>query len=322
MNTHIVRIIVLIGLSLGLLLAPAYGQASDNKKKKMSIAIDGETIADLDFTISEELDGRYLTINSGSLNRKTVKGSGKLVKRTLPAPAFHKLSAARGVAVVIGGTNQIEIKADDNLIDYVVAEASNGTLTVKISDKIKSISNSHVTVRIPNNGKLDAIRASSGASVRPEQALKATRMEIDLSSAASLDLALKADYCSIALSSGATMKCVAEMGECDINASSSSKLTASVQSRSIDVDLSSGAKVTLSGSCKKLEADLSSASRLDASQLEVSGTVEAEASSGADVSVNCSGSLVARASSGADIDYTGDCSADVRTSSGGSVKKR
>ena len=69
-----------------------------------------------------------------------------------------------------------------------------------------------------------------------------------------------------------------------------------------------------------LYADASSGSDLKAKDFLVKRCV-ADASSGADITVNVSESLTADASSGADISYTGEASVQTKKSVSGSVHK-
>lgn len=296
MNTLFVRILLLIGLGLSLLLMPV-GCAT------------------------AKTNHRTVTGTVTDYHKITIKGSDTLVKRTKNAAEFHVVTAKRGVGVIIGDFDQFIIEANDNVIDYVITEVKNGKLTVSIDDAV-NVRNLHVIVKIPNNGKIHTINASSGASVKTEQAVQTESLECQLSSAATLDAALKADRCQIRLSSGAEMRCVADFTTCSIQATSAAELTASVKAQSLKVHQSSGAEVRLTGSCETLEAGLSSGAELHAKQLEVRRSALVNASSGADASVNCAGELTAHASSGADIVYTGDCRVNRQTSSGGSVKKR
>ena len=65
---------------------------------------------------------------------KGIKGSGNIVTRTIDAPDFDRVDAARAVKVVITGkaTGKITIEADDNIMEYVVVEAKGGRLTATI----------------------------------------------------------------------------------------------------------------------------------------------------------------------------------------------
>ena len=186
MKNSLMRICILIGLSLGLLLGRSSYAASRRPAKSISR-------------------------NSYTM----IRGSEHIVTRTKEAPAFHAIHASRAVEVIIGGTDEIVIKANDNVIDYVVVEPENGTLRISIADRV-NIRNMDVTVRIPNNGEIRAIEASSAAEIRTESALKASDMNIRLSSAASLDIALKAERCTILLSSGTDLKAAADLGQCNI----------------------------------------------------------------------------------------------------------
>ncbi len=266
------RICILIGLSLGLLLGTSSYAASRRPAKSISR-------------------------NSYTM----IRGSEHIVTRTKEAPAFHAIHASRAVEVIIGGTDEIVIKANDNVIDYVVVEPENGTLRISIADRV-NIRNMDVTVRIPNNGKIETIKASSGAEIHTESALKASDMDICLSSAASLDIALKAERCTILLSSGTDLKAAADLGQCNIG-------------------LASGSEARFSGKVEAMVAKVSSGAELNAFGM-VARMCEVDVASGAEAEVNCSEKLTARASSGDSVKYKGDCQVDRKVSSGGEVKKR
>ena len=157
---------------------------------------------------------------------KGLKGSGNIVTRTIEAPAFDRIDAARAVKVVITDktSGKIIIAADDNVMDYVVVEANGGRLTATIDKSINNLSNADVTVTVPANGSIRAL---------------------DASSAAKIDVSVKAQSCAVA-------------------ASSASKINASVEAVSCSVEASSASKITLKGSAAKCTADLSSASKLSA----------------------------------------------------------
>lgn len=272
MKSCFLRIFILIGLCLGLLFGTSGYAATRRPFKSVS----------------------------GS-NRININGSDRIVTRTKAAPEFHGVDASRAVGVVIGGTEKIVIEANDNVIDYVVVEAENGTLRIGIDNNV-NVRNMNVTVRIPNNGKISAIEASSAAEIRTESALKASDMNIRLSSAASLDAALKSDRCTIRLSSGTEMKAAVDFGQCNIG-------------------LSSGSELRLSGSADSMVAKISSGAELNAFDM-VARVCEVDVASGAEAEVNCSEKLTARASSGASLEYKGDCEVDRKASSGGEIRKR
>lgn len=106
-----------------------------------------------------------------------------------------------------------------------------------------------------------------------------------------------------------------------LDSSSGADLEIEVNAREVRAETSSGADLKVSGTAVKLIADASSGSDLKARDLVVTDC-NADASSGADITVNVKGKIEADASSGGDVKYYGNPEA-VRTRDGvsGSVRK-
>ena len=240
----------------------------------------------------------YVACIATPLLGKTIKGSGNIVTKTVPAPDFDGIEASRTVKVII---SDIRIEADDNLIDLVVVRAVKGKLEATLDQKVNSIQNANVTITVPANGKIRSLDASSASKIVSEVMLKADKFSIEASSAARIETAVEATSCTI-------------------ETSSASKVEASVEAGSCSLDASSASKITLEGSARTFKADMSSASKLDAEKFSaVNATIDT--SSAANVSIDCSGKLTASASSGSSIRYSGDCQTSLEKSSGGSIRK-
>ncbi|WP_297798206.1 head GIN domain-containing protein [uncultured Eudoraea sp.] len=130
------------------------------------------------------------------------------------------------------------------------------------------------------------------------------------------------DITGLQSSSGADLigKSVIESDKITLRASSGSDLQIELNADEVDADTSSGADIKISGEANVLHASASSGSDIKARDFKVQ-TCRANASSGADISVNVSESLIADASSGADISYTGEATVQKKKSVSGSVHK-
>ena len=244
----------------------------------------------------------YFVCVAMPLMDRNIKGSGNIVTNTIPAPDFNAIDASRAVRVVISDkASDIRIEADDNLIGLVVAKPIKGTLVVTLDKSAKNISNHHVTVTVPANGKIRALDASSASSITSDATLRADKFTLSASSAAKINVPVEATDCSI-------------------ETSSASKVTASLKATKCSVEASSASKITLSGSAENLQAELSSASKLNAAEFSVVNA-SIESSSGSNASIHCTGMLTTDASSGSSIRYTGDCRTALSKSSGASVRK-
>lgn len=258
---------------------------------------------------------------SVSVNTRRIKGSGRLATRSLPAPDFDAVSVSRAIQVVITDkTSTIEIEADDNLLDRVEAKAEQGTLCIGFDNTVQSTSDIHVTVRVPANGKIRALRASSAAKIVTETGLQAPSFRLDASSAAEIEAAIKSEKCSADASSAAKIRLALKADECALDASSAAKITASLTVGSCCAEASSAARIDLSGTAGDLDADISSSAKLDAGDLSCANA-RIDTSSCASAQIACSGKLRAKASSSSSIRYSGDCEVSKSCSSNGSVRK-
>lgn len=106
-----------------------------------------------------------------------------------------------------------------------------------------------------------------------------------------------------------------------LRSSSGADLKVEVFSQEIAIKSSSGSEVEVSGKASSLKADASSGSEIDAKKLMVVNC-NAEASSGAEVTVNVKDKLETNVSSGGNVNYYGNpVSVNSNKSSSGSVKK-
>lgn len=176
-----------------------------------------------------------------------LRGSGNIVTKRIEAPDFAAIDASRAVKVIVTDalTDEIVIEADDNVMEKVLVESRRGTLFVGIDKSVRRISDHSVTVRVPANGEIRALDASSAAQIICETALEAYEFLIDVSSAAQIEVALKAT-------------------QCRIDVSSAGELVAALEADSCTADLSSAAKARLSGRSRWCEVDVSSAANFDA----------------------------------------------------------
>ena len=116
----------------------------------------------------------YVACVAAPLLGKNIKGSGKIVTKTVPAPDFDGIEASRAVKVVISDkVSDIRIEADDNLIDLVVVRAVKGKLEATLDQKVNNIQNGNVTITVPANGKIRSLDASSASKIIGETTLKA-----------------------------------------------------------------------------------------------------------------------------------------------------
>ncbi len=181
---------------------------------------------------------------------------------------FNKVSASTNVKVKL-------IKADKQSVSFkmisgdeenLITKVKNNKLIIKIKSGMLSWSNkSKASVNVYYT-ELDEISASAGASIKSDELIYATEIDVDVSSGAVADLEIEA--------------------------------------KKINADVSSGGRILLEGSAENGDFDVSSGANLDASDMECDN-VSADASSGGSLKIHVNKKLNADASSGGSIRYKG-----------------
>lgn len=196
--------------------------------------------------------------------------------------SFHEVRTGQAIDVYLkeGSKESVKLELKGISPDDVLTEVSGGRLKIHLAP---GRHNNHVVKAYVTYVKLDHISASSASSVFSEGTIKGDKLEINVSSAADVDVTI------------------------DMN-----EVAASV---------SSSGDLELKGRTKYLDISASSAGGVDAFDLE-SENVKVRASSAGGAKVVATKEIDARASSGGSIRYRGNPErSQTDSSSGGSVRK-
>ena len=187
------------------------------------------------------------TACGGSIFGQTrIKGSGNLITRTVAVGNFHTIDASRGVKVLLTDEpGDIEICADDNLIEYVRVGIDGGELKITVAPRIHAVPSEQILVRVPYNGNIRKLEASSAAKIVAKTLFTGRMLEIEASSAARI-------------------RVDAQVETCEIDASSSAKVVAQIDADRLEADASSASSILLQGAVQKAVFEASSAASIDA----------------------------------------------------------
>jgi hypothetical protein len=196
--------------------------------------------------------------------------------------SFHGIKASNSVTVYLekGNSPSVTVEVEGMDLSDVITRVDGGILKIELDRG--NFRNIDVKVRVTFT-TLDMIAASSASGIYSEDVIKASRLAIMASSAASVDI--------------------------------------SVDAGELKIDVSSAADVEISGKTQSVSIDVQSAGEVDAYDL-IAQVVNVNASSAGDAKVFVEQDIRALASSGGSIKYKGNpqkSSTDSR--SGGSVRK-
>jgi len=196
------------------------------------------------------------------MNIGHVNGNGNVVTEEREVNQdFDQVRGSRGLDVYLteGNENKIVVEADENLLDLIETEISNGKLTITSSKNIGRAKSKKVHVTYV---KLNKIEASSGADIIGNSVIKSETLVLDSSSGADIEVEVFTKELYAETSSGADIEVSGKATSLNARASSGSDLDAKkLEVINCKAKASSGADITVN----------------------VQGNLDAKASSGGDV---------------------------------------
>ncbi len=185
------------------------------------------------------------------------KGNGNIVteNRTI-TDEFTKVSASEGLQVYVtqAADFKIDVEADENIIDLIATDITNGKLRIHARENIGNATKK-IYVSLP---KITALAGSSGSHLSTKNTINTNNLRVDGSSGAILDLEITASEIDIAASSGANLNVSGTTDEAEVAVSSGGNINAKdLQTNYCNAEASSGGNVKIMVS-KSLTADASS----------------------------------------------------------------
>lgn len=216
---------------------------------------------------------------------ETVKGSGNVVSEERTVGDFSRIEVSRSIQVVLtqGALKPIQVKAEDNLMEYIQTEVRGNTLVISLPNRLNVNTNKGIYVYV-STPRIDALSVSTSADIKGTNTLDVDNLRLDGSTSGSINV----------------------------------KVTA----QKINIELSTSADIELSGTAEEVEAECSTSGSISAQEL-VTQYADIEVSTSADVDITVIQEIKGVATTGGGIRYWGNPPTHRMTSStGGSIKAR
>jgi hypothetical protein len=189
----------------------------------------------------------------------SITGNGNVESEIREIDSFHAIEASSGLKVFVEFgemSSELEVVADENLLEYISTEVDNGVLKIKSQRNIRRAASKDVFVKA---GEIDKINVSSAADIIGENLLYTDKLRIGVSSAGDLELELQADDIRVEVSSSGSATLRGDARQLFVNASSAGNLNAfDLIVEHADVNVSSAADAKVHAT-KSIDADASSA---------------------------------------------------------------
>ncbi|NRD20304.1 DUF2807 domain-containing protein [Winogradskyella eckloniae] len=120
---------------------------------------------------------------------KKIKGSGNITTETFSTASYDgiKTAGAMDFNLIPGKEGQITVKADDNLMSYIVVEVKNETLSVRVKDGYNLKPSSTISVTIPFTS-INAVSLAGSGNVKNSGTIESDDINISLAGSGDIEL--------------------------------------------------------------------------------------------------------------------------------------
>jgi len=223
----------------------------------------------------------FVTLASAQKAGK-VRGSGNVINKTRTVGSFDKVSVAGSfdVFLVKGNEGKIDIKIEDNLVNYLITEVDKGKLKIKWKKGVSIRSNKTTQLTVYFND-IEGISLSGSGDIIGKDIIKSNDFGIALAGSGDIDL--------------------------------------HIESNTIEAAISGSGDIELKGKTKEFSASIAGSGDIDAYDLNTEKSVLKISGSGG-MTLTVTNELQARISGSGDIKYKGNPRIeDIKVSGSGSV---
>jgi len=224
------------------------------------------------------------TVNAQWFGQR-VRGNGNVITKTRNVSDYDKVAVAGSfdVKLVAGNEGKLTIKAEENLLEYLITEVDGDKLKIKWKKGVSIRTTKGVLVTVPFED-LEAVSLSGSGDVFTEDVIKADSFKTALSGSGDIKLAVKATSLSSAISGSGDIK--------------------------------------LTGSTTRLKCSLAGSGDFHGYEL-TSNEAEVSIAGSGGIEIHVSENLKARVAGSGDVYYKGDPKIqDVKVSGSGTVSSR
>ena len=134
-----------------------------------------------------------LLIVSANLNAqiftKRIKGDGNIITKTRTVSDYDKIGVAGSfdVKLLKGEEGEITIKADKNLMEYIITEVKNGNLKIKTKKGYSIRSNKTIIITVPFE-TINAVSLAGSGDIYSEDVIDSSNLKLSLAGSGNLNL--------------------------------------------------------------------------------------------------------------------------------------
>lgn len=137
---------------------------------------------------------------------KKIKGNGNIITKTRTVSDYDKIAVAGSfdVKLLKGKEGVITVKADENLMEYIVTEVKNGDLMIRIKKGFNIRTNKTINIIVPFE-TINAISLAGSGDVTSEDTIDSSDLSLKLAGSGNMSLNVSSKNLSSSIAGSGNM---------------------------------------------------------------------------------------------------------------------
>ena len=188
-------------------------------------------------------------------SQEKLKGNKDVTTEDRTISDFNKLEVIDDIDVFLtyNELQAVSVETDANLQEAVITEVNNGTLVIKLSDKI--VRKKELAVHIKVNKKIKEINSYNGAKIMSKNSLSIDSLSLNTFDNSKLDLKLNSDIVKINSKKSSDLKLEILSNSIIINAEENSDIKGTFDAKDAVFTLLDKASINVDGSATNFEIE-------------------------------------------------------------------
>src|SRR5690606_20860261 len=163
-----------------------------------------DALIKISFAITLFLFGNFYT---NAQNTNSIKGSGNVITKTVNTESYEKIHISGSMQVFLkkGAEGNINVSAEDNVMDRIVVESDGETLTISMKNNTSLRNTKKIKITVPFE-EISEISLRGSGNVEGKDLLKSSALVLNIHGSGNIHAAVEADSLDAALNGSGDMQ--------------------------------------------------------------------------------------------------------------------
>lgn len=156
---------------------------------------------------------------------KKIKGNGNIETETRSVSDYDKIGVAGAfeVQLIKGSEGKITVKADDNLMEYIITEVKNGSLKIKTKKGYNIRTKRTIEIIVPFKD-IEAVSLAGSGEVYSEDLIDSSNLELSVAGSGSMKLEVSSKYLKSSVAGSGNLRLTGDTKEYKCNVAGSGNI--------------------------------------------------------------------------------------------------